>query len=643
MEKFTRETYGIMVYQEQIMQIASEMAGFTMGEADTLRRAMGKKDRDLMARQREKFVAGCAEKGTGAAKAERVWELMEKFAGYGFNKCLSADTWVEMADGSRKPITAIRDGDTVLTKDGPFRAARVRPSGVRQVGRLTLDNGLNVRCTPDHPIFTGRGWVNAEALKPGDAVAVLDATTAAFQRVEARRRGEAQQTTGTPMMWATPVSFVLEGREPTYDFEVPGAHSFIANGIAVHNSHAAAYALVAYQTAYFKANYPVEFMAALLTSEMGDTDKIVKYIEECRAMGLTVSPPDVNVSAVQFSVAGDTIRFGLAAIKNVGEAAMESILRTRAEDGLFKTLDDFCVRVDLRLVNRRVIESLIKAGAFDSLGLPRAHLLAQADAALEAAQRVQRDRAEGQASFFDDLLPKAPVQTRAEPAAPVLDEWPEDQRLAYEKEVLGFYVSGHPLAQYAGLVDSLGVTTAADLAAKGHGAKVTLVGHVVALKETATKSGNRMAFLTLEDMTGSVEVTVFPEPFKAAAPFLRGHEPLVVRGRVDDGDKGRVVLAEDARLLEQSLGAVTARPRNGGEASACRIRVRGHGDPGSQLAALRKLCEEHPGGVPVFVHVLLPGLEVVVRSRGVSVDATTELTGKVDALLGPAALSIDYA
>ena len=644
MEKFTRETYGIMVYQEQIMQIASEMAGFTMGEADTLRRAMGKKDRDLMAKQREKFLAGCAERGTASAKAERVWELMEKFAGYGFNKCLAADAWIEMVDGSRKPITAIREGDLVLTKDGPHKARRVRPSGVRQVGRLTLENGSTLRCTPDHPIFTERGWINAEDLKPGDAVAILDVATAAFRRVEARRRGAPAEVSETPMAWVTPVSFVLEGEEPTYDFEVPGAHSFIANGVAVHNSHAAAYALVAYQTAYFKANYPVEFMAAVLTSEMGDTDKIVKYIDECRAMGLTVSPPDVNVSAVQFSVAGDTIRFGLAAIKNVGEAAMESILKTRADEGTFKTLDDFCVRVDLRLVNRRVIESLIKAGAFDSLGLTRAHLLAQTDAALEAGQRVQRDRAEGQASFFDDLLPKAPVQTRAEPMAPVLEEWPDDQRLAYEKEVLGFYVSGHPLAQYAAVVESLGVTTAADLAAKGHGAKVTLVGHVAALKETATKSGNRMAFLTLEDMTGTVEVTVFPEPFKAAAPFLRGREPIIVRGRVDDGDKGRVVLAEDARLLEHSLGATTTRAKTGGEPSACRIRVRGNGDATpQQLATLRKLCEEHPGGVPVFVHVLVPGLEVVVRSRGISVDAGAALNEKVRALLGPAALTVDYA
>src|SRR3989449_3514221 len=321
MEKFTRETYGIMVYQEQIMQIASEMAGFTMGEADTLRRAMGKKDRDLMATQRAKFIAGCVDRGTSVGTAEHVWELMEKFAGYGFNKCLSADTWIEMADGTRRPITAVRDGDLVLTKDGAHRARAVTPSGVRRVGRLTLTNGLSVRCTPEHPIFTHRGWVNAEKLAPDDRVAVLDPVAAAFERVAARRSAGARAAglAATPMLWAAPVSFVLEGTEPTYHIDVPGAHSFIANGLAVHNSHAGAYALVAYQTAYFKANYPVEVMAALLTSGMGDTDKSGKYIEECRAMGLTVSPPDVNVSAVQFSVAGDTIRFGLAAIKNVGE------------------------------------------------------------------------------------------------------------------------------------------------------------------------------------------------------------------------------------------------------------------------------------------------------------------------------------
>jgi len=411
-------------------------------------------------------------------------------------------------------------------------------------------------------------------------------------------------------------------------------------GYGFNKSHAAAYALIAYQTAYFKANYPVEFMAALLTSEMGDTDKIVKYVEECRAMGLHVEPPDVNASQVRFSVAGDTIRFGLAAIKNVGEAAMESILRTRAEAGPFTNLEDFCARVDLRLVNRRVVESLVKAGAFDSLGLTRAHLLAHCDAALDAGQRQQRDRAEGQGSFFD-LMGAPGAAPRPEPVQTV-PEWESDQRLAYEKEVLGFYVSGHPLARFADVIESLGITTSTELATLRHGARVRLFGHVAALKETATKSGNRMAFATLEDMAGAVEVTIFPEPFRTGAALLRGREPVVVGGRVDDGDKGRVVLVEEVRPLAETLGH-GRRPPTAGEPTACRIRVSDRADVPETLAALRRLCEEHPGGVPVFLHLLLPALEVVVRARGVAVDATAEWVTKADALLGGGATLIEYA
>ncbi|MGH7346905.1 MAG: LAGLIDADG family homing endonuclease, partial [Candidatus Rokuibacteriota bacterium] len=446
------------------------------------------------------------------------------------------------------------------------------------------------------------------------------------------------------MAWSRTRRFVLQDVEPTYDFEVACTHSFIANGIAVHNSHAAAYGLVAYQTAYFKANYPVEFMAALLTSEMGDTDKIVKYIEECRAMGIRVEPPDVNVSAVQFSVAGETVRFGLAAIKNVGEAAMQSILKSRSAEGAFQTLEDFCTRVDLRLVNRRVVESLIKAGAFDSLGLPRAHLLTTTDMALESGQRQQRDRAEGQGSFFEMIPAAAPV--RASAPVEVTPEWEADQRLAFEKEVLGFYISGHPLARYRAVVEPLGVTTSADLAAKGHGARVLLFGHANALKETSTKGGNRMAFFTLEDMEGTVDVTVFPEPFKSAASHLRSGEAVLVRGRVDDGDKGRVVLAEDVRLLEQALADSSGRARPGGGASepnACRIRVTPGDDPSATLAAVRQLCGEHPGRVPVFLHLVLGAQEVVVRTRGLSVDGSRELVADGETVLGPGAVSVDYA
>ncbi len=489
MEKFTRETYGIMVYQEQIMQIASELAGFSMGEADLLRRAMGKKDRELMAQQREKFIERCVERRVPKVKAEKVWDLMAPFAGYAFNK-----------------------------------------------------------------------------------------------------------------------------------------------------SHAAAYAVVAYQTAYLKANYPVEFMAALLTSEMGDTDKIVKYVEECRAMGIQIQPPDVNVSSVQFSVAGATIRFGLAAIKNVGEAAIEAILKTRAVQGPFPSLEDFCARVDLRLVNRRVLESLIKAGTFDSIRASRAHLLATLDAAMESGQRRQRDRDEGQVALFD--LGSTPPPVTAD--VPALPEWEAEQLLAYEKEVLGFYISGHPLARYRSMIESLGVTLSSELPGKGTGARVTLLGQVAAMKEIPTKSGDRMAFATFEDTDGVIELTVFPAPFKAAAALLRSREPILVRGRVDDTDKGRVVLAEEIRRLDQAVNGATGRSPADGTAQACRIRIASEGDAAARLAEVQRVCAEHPGDVPVFLHVLLPAVEVVIRARGVPVDGGAQLVAKLESLLGVGAIILEY-
>jgi DNA polymerase-3 subunit alpha len=298
--------------------------------------------------------------------------------------------------------------------------------------------------------------------------------------------------------------------------------------------------------------------------------------------------------------------------------------------------------VDLRLVNRRVIESLIKAGAFDSLTLPRAHLLTLADAALDTGQRQQRERAEGQGSFFD-LLPEAAPKPRSETTG-VVPEWDADQRLAFEKDVLGFYVSGHPLARFRDAAVLKGATVSGELAARPAGSRVLLFGHVVALKETSTKSGNRMAFVTLEDTEGTVEVTVFPEPFKAAADQLRSREALWIRGRIDDGDKGRGVLAEDVRLLETILGESGGTPALVGEPNALRVRVVvAGGEPRTALAAVREICAAHPGRVQLFVHVGLPAQDVVVRARGVLVDAGPALCERLQALLGPTAVTVDYA
>jgi len=507
MERRLQETYGIMVYQEQVMQLAADLAGLSLGEADTLRKAMGKKDRELMAQQREKFISGCKANRIDARKAERIWDLIEKFAGYGFNK-----------------------------------------------------------------------------------------------------------------------------------------------------SHAACYGVVAYQTAYLKANYPTEFMAALLTSEMDKTDKIVQYVEETRAMGLRVEPPDVNVSRAQFTVSGDAIHFGLAAIKNVGATAIDSIVKVRESDGPFASLDDFCARVDLRLVNRRVVECLIKAGAFDSLQSTRAGLLAALDQAMDGGQRRQRDREEGQVSLFDALGGGDSKATAVAPVAARVPEWPQEEMLGYEREVLGFYLSGHPLEQYREVARRIGALNAGDLAARSTGARVLLLGQVSAFSESATKSGNRMAFATLELVDGSVPLTVFPEPYRSCATALRHKGPVIVRGRADDSDKGRVVLAEEIKPLEEALGdgVLAGSGGNGhgngggnGRASAahaCRIRVSAAAEAlPALLESVKAACREHEGRTPLFVHVLLPEQEVVVRVKDLSVEPAEPLVSKVEGLLGPGSILVEYA
>jgi DNA polymerase-3 subunit alpha len=507
MERHLQETYGIMVYQEQVMRLAADLAGFSLGEADTLRKAMGKKDRDLMAAQKAKFVVGCRTNRIEGKKAERIWELIEKFAGYGFNK-----------------------------------------------------------------------------------------------------------------------------------------------------SHAACYGLVAYQTAYLKANYPVEYMAALLTSEMEKTDKIVQYMDECRAMGLSVVPPDVNLSGSKFTVAGDTIRFGLAAIKNVGTTAIESIIALRETTGPFTGLADFCTRVDLRGVNRRVIESLIKAGAFDSLRATRASLLAGLDQAMEGGQRRQREREEGQGSLFDALGGGSEAAAATESPLPSMPEWAHDQLLGYEKEVLGFYLSGHPLERYRETARQLGSLSVTELASRPVGARVAVLGQIGSVRERATKSGNRMAFATLEAVDGAVALTIFPEALKTCGPALKSTGPVLVKGRIDDTDKGRVLLTEEINVVNGGPaanghagrgenGGASAHAGNGnGHAHTCRIHVRADGSPiDERLAEIRALCQAHPGTTPLFLHVLLADHEVVVKASGGGVDPVADLVSGVERLLGRGSVIVEYA
>jgi DNA polymerase III subunit alpha len=488
MEKHLQETYGIMVYQEQVLKIANDMAGFTMSEADDLRKAMGKKIAALMAEQRAKFLQGAKGRGVKEKVAERVFELMEKFAGYGFNK-----------------------------------------------------------------------------------------------------------------------------------------------------AHATAYGIVAYQTAYFKANYPVEFMAALLTSEMANTDKVVVHMDECRAMGIGVLPPDVNVSRFSFAVDGETIRFGLGAIKNLGQKAIETIVVSREQQGGFTTLVDFCRRLDLQLVNRRVVESLVKAGAFDSLSRPRAQLIEALDGAFEAGQRHQRERDQGQVSMFD-LMGGAGEGSAAEPD--LLDsniaEWDTEKRLLNEKEVLGFYLSGHPLRGVWTRAQKLGVVGTGQLAQAEDGARVLLCGLVSALREINTKSGNRMGFATIEDVEGTIEVTIFPELFRQTSAHLRSGAPLLVRGKVEGTTMARKLLADDVRPLptEDEGASVSPLPR------ACLVAVQTETGP-DPLPALRKICDAHRGPVPLALRLRTNGTEVDVRSRTLRVRPSPAFIEAVEGLLGPGTVTVE--
>lgn len=444
LEPICRETYGIMVYQEQVMQAAQVLAGYTLGGADLLRRAMGKKKAEEMAAQRKTFVDGCAKtRSIPAGKANRIFDLLEKFAGYGFNK-----------------------------------------------------------------------------------------------------------------------------------------------------SHAAAYAVVAYQTAYLKANYPVEFLCAMMTNDMGDTAKLSQFIAEARSMGIEVLPPDVNESRVVFAPArdGTVIRFGLAAIKGVGEVAVESILQTRDASGRFASLAELCERVDTRAVNRKVLEALIKCGACDGLGETRATLLAGLDRILARASSIASDREKGQASLFSLLEePERPATESTER----LPEWPQHELLAHEKELLGFYVTGHPLTPFAGLLEQYGLANSLTLAQLQNRGLTRIGGLVAAVQAgVSKKSGKPYAMVQLEDLHGSVQVLCMNENYEKYRELLVPNKAVLIVGEVNLGEDKPKIFPQEIMPLEAAPARFTRQVH---------LRLQhAHLTP-QRLEELRQLVEQHPGKCPLFL------------------------------------------
>jgi DNA polymerase-3 subunit alpha len=361
-------------------------------------------------------------------------------------------------------------------------------------------------------------------------------------------------------------------------------------GYGFNKSHSAAYAMIAYQTAYLKAHYPIEFMTSLLTSDMGDTNKVIKYIGECRDMGIEVLPPDVNESDRDFTIVDNKIRFGLAAVKNVGSIAIEDILDSR-KNGNFDSFIDFLGRIDSRKVNKKVIESFVKCGAFDFTGAKRSQLSSYMDRAIEIAQGIQRDRQQGQITIFDTMDDIKGLSTLE---LPDIEEWPEKEKLLHEKETLGFYITGHPLLRHSNDIKLYSTVDSDMIKECTNDAEVSICGIIANLKEIKTRKGERMAFVNLEDLKGNIEVIVFSALYSKVYDCLKSTSPIVVVGKVDKGEEHTKIKASDIYLLEKAKERLEKKVH---------IVVNAMSIGADSLNELKKIILSHLGSSPVFLHL----------------------------------------
>jgi len=405
-------------------------------------------------------------------------------------------------------------------------------------------------------------------------------------------------------------------------------------GYGFNKSHSAAYALLAYQTAYLKTHYPVEFMAALLTSVTGSTDDVVKYINECREMGISVEPPDINVSDANFTPHGSAIRFGLAAVKNVGHNAIESIVAGRKNLGKYRDVFEFTESVDLRLLNKRVLESLIKSGAMDSLGR-RAQLMAVIDRSIERAQKAQRDAESGQHGLFG-VFEQEETQSPQE-QLPNVPDWDEHQRLAAEKEILGFFITGHPLEKYRDKLEGLNALGVAEIAgmkaSTGKDETITTAGMICNVRVLKSKKGDFYAQGTLEDTSGSIDMIVFPEAYRRLSDKVKLEVPVLVKAgvRVEEGANPKITVAEiipleDARVpLPRSL----------------RIRIPVEACSETTVDDLHVLFSERKGEARVLFDVERAGdFMVVMEAEGYNVQPDRNFIARVEELCGRGSVRI---
>ncbi|MCL6471768.1 MAG: DNA polymerase III subunit alpha [Firmicutes bacterium] len=523
-----KETYGVIVYQEQVMRIASTMAGFSMGEADILRKAMSKKEPEALAKQKEKFISGSVKNGVEAAIASKIFDLIAHFAGYGFNK-----------------------------------------------------------------------------------------------------------------------------------------------------SHSTAYAFISYQTAWLKANYPVEFMAALLTSIMSNKDKVAQYISECRRMGIEILPPDVNESYHDFTIVGQSIRFGLSAVRNVGDGAIDSIISEREHGGPFKSIYDFCKRVDMGALNKRTIESLIKAGAFDSCKVSRRQLLLTYEKAVELGIRSQKDKAAGQFTIFDlGNEEDAGLASRVEePKDEKVPEFEKHELLAYEKEMLGLYVSDHPLFGIEEALLSQIEFSTAELKEQKDGTVGWIGGIIAGIKKINTKKGDLMLFLSIEDLDGTVEVVAFPSIVDKYKGLIVEDKIVLVKGRLDIKEDEVKMLAQEIKEFDAKAGNtgngkhktkpnstsneigannkfngnnIKANAANGSKINSAEtienpvlvITVNKSMMTTAFINRLKEVLRSHPGNIPVYLKIENGRPILMSLAEGYNVAVRNGLFAELKALAGEKAIEL---
>ncbi len=378
---------------------------------------------------------------------------------------------------------------------------------------------------------------------------------------------------------------------------------------AFNKSHAVAYAILAYQTAYLKAHYPTEYMAANLTSYLGKTDTIVKYVAACNRAGIEVLPPDVNSSGKDFTAVGDTIRFGLAGIRGVGEGVVETIIKAREAGGPFTSLADFCERVDMRQCNKRTLEALIKAGAFDSTGYTRKHLVSLTDACVEAAIKKQKDQESGQVTMFDlfaaeDAADAAGFGGRIEP--PNGDEWDRKMKLAFEKEMLGIYVSDHPLREVAEDIRAASTASTSDVIDMRDGSQGWFAGMLTGVEAKPARSGKLIASATLEDLEGSVDVMFFPSLYEGRRELIAEDSVVRIKARVENSDRGTKLLAQD---VESLVGRVIVHAEQSALAA-------------ESIERLNDVIRHYPGKDVLEIHVDIIGKTKVFAKPGVDKDAS---------------------